>query len=74
MLKIAPWPDFHGMEIHDGDVITHPSGEFGTVVFIPEEENLSDQWRVDYGSEIKSRLCLQIGDKGMAVVTIRQEE
>ena len=65
----APWPDFDGKEIHEGDTIEHPLGERGTVVFLSHESDPGDQWRVDYGTAGLSRLCLQIGDKGRAVVT-----
>ncbi len=67
MIK-APWRDFRGNDIHEGDVITHPSGERGVVVFLADERDPADQWRVDYGSAYLSRLCLQVGDKGQAVV------
>jgi hypothetical protein len=65
----APWTDFAGHDIHEGDTIEHPSGERGRVVFLAQENDPSDQWRVDYGEAGLSRLCLQIGDKGKAVVT-----
>ena len=65
----APWPDFAGNPIHEGDVIAHPSGERGRVVLLAGERDPGDQWRVDYGTGDLSRLCLQIGDKGRAVVT-----
>jgi hypothetical protein len=64
----APWPDFAGNDIHDGDTIEHPSGERGTVVLLAQESDPGDQWRVDYGDAPLSRLCLQVGDKGCAVV------
>ena len=68
-MKLAPWKDFVGNDIHEGDIITHPSGESGKVVFLPEEAEQDDQWRVAYvGSRYLSRLCLQIGDRGQAVV------
>lgn len=67
----APWKDFTGGDIYEGDVIDHPhSGERGTVVFLPEYTEPEDQWRVFYGDSF-SRLCLQIGDKGQAVVVAR---
>lgn len=65
----APWPDFAGNEIVDGACLAHPSGEEGVVVFLHEFEIASDQWRVDYGGGELSRLILQIGDKGRAVVS-----
>lgn len=70
----APWKDFAGADIHEGDVIVHPAtGERGTVVFLPEYSDPSDQWRVAYQEPDGglSRLCLQIGDKGQAVVVER---
>lgn len=67
MMKLAPWPDYAGNEIHEGDTIIHPSGEKGVVVFMELEQDPHDQWRVDYGEVWLSRLSLQIGDKGQAV-------
>ena len=73
----CPWRDYAGAEIHEGDTIVHPSGERGQVVFWENAPDSSyiferypqDQWRVKYeGSGGFSRLCLQIGDKGQAVV------
>jgi hypothetical protein len=66
----APWPDYAGSPIHAGDTLRHPTGETGTVVFLSGETDPGDQWRVDYGpgSGGLSRLCLQIGSKGQAVV------
>lgn len=66
--RYAPWPDFHGNKIKEYDAIRHPSGEEGTVVFMPEGETPEDQWRVSYLEGNLGRLCLQVGDKGQAVV------
>jgi hypothetical protein len=67
--KMAPWLDFAGAPIHEGDTIQHPSGEHGQVVFLPSYHEVADQWRVRYeGDSTLSRLCLQVGTKGMAVV------
>lgn len=63
----APWPDYAGNAVHEGDTIRHPSGEQGVVVLLPDEAEPEDQWRVDYGEGWVSRLCLQMGDKGQAV-------
>ena len=53
--------------IYEGDTIKHPvSGQKGIVVYFPDRKELTDQWCVDYGSGIESRLCLQI-DKGWAI-------
>lgn len=69
----APWPDYRGAEIYDGDTIIHPSGETGTVVYIPHPPEVGrnvdgDSWFVDYGTRPMSRLSLQIGNKGQACV------
>lgn len=67
-MREAPWPDYSGKTIREGDTIRHPDGETGTVVFIASEDDPHDQWRVDYGGPGLSRLSLQVGDKGQAVV------
>ena len=64
---IAPWKDYEGNLIRVGDEIVHPSGQSGIVVLV-EADNDADKWRVDYGIGGLSRLSLQIGDKGQAVV------
>lgn len=65
----APWPDFKGNDIYEGDTIKHPSGQQGVVVFRPERESDTDRWLVSYfEGGLESRLCLQIGDRGMAEV------
>lgn len=67
-LMKAPYKDFNGNDLFDGDYIEHPNGERGKVIVLANKENDADKWRVDYedgGSW--SRLCLQIGDKGRAV-------
>lgn len=68
-MNTAPWKDFSGADIHEGDRIAHPAGERGTVVFLQEYPDAHDRWRVDYhdGGPF-SRLSLQVGDKGQAVV------
>lgn len=70
MKRKAPWTDFEGSSIHEGDLIVHPSGESGLVCFLPNESDPVDQWRVSYAGQKGplSRLSLQIGDKGRAVV------
>jgi hypothetical protein len=66
--RIAPWPDYAGNTISPGDLIRHPDGLTGVVLFAPHMTEPSDQWLVDYGVGPDSRLSLQIGDKGRAVV------
>lgn len=72
--RLCPWPDFAENPIREGDIIRHPTGETGRVVFLAGWNNPTDQWRVDYGDGLLSRLCLQIGDKGMAVVVNSKKE
>jgi hypothetical protein len=70
--RIAPWPDYAGNVIREGDTIVHPSGERGRVEFDDSYIHETGKWRVRYGDnpvEAHSALCLQIGDRGMAVVT-----
>lgn len=65
----APWPDYAGRVIHEGGTTRHPDGMQGIVVCHADRELPEDQWVVRYeGSSGESRLCLQIGDKGQAVV------
>lgn len=65
----CPFKDFKGQEIFEGDVLKHPSGEQGSVLFEQRTESVSDNWLVQYEDGIKSRLCLQVGDKGQACVS-----
>lgn len=76
-LRTAPWPDWGGNLICEGDIIEHPSGERGTVFFLEDKDYdvPADQWRVNYGGKTQysnfdgySRLCLQLGDRGRAQV------
>lgn len=71
----APWKDFGGADIYEGDVIAHPSGERGKVIFRSNETDPADQWRVDYGDGSPvSRLILQVGEKGQAAVIERSSD
>lgn len=68
--KIAPWPDFKGQVVMESDVIQHPTGEYGTVLY---DESAGDRdedcWLVNYADgSPPSRYCLQVGDKGQAVL------
>lgn len=64
--RTAPYRDFAGNEMLEGDVITHPSGEFGTV-YVTDK----GAWRVRYPDGISGLLALQIDDRGMAIVRKR---
>lgn len=71
---VAPWPDFNGAAIREGDLLRHPTGEQGRVVLLAatdprvDRKSQGDGWRVDYGDGPLSRLNLQIGGKGRAIV------
>lgn len=66
----APWPDYRGADIFEGDTIIHPSGETATVVFIAV---LEDPWRAKYGNGESLWLGNQVGDKGQACVLAVKE-
>lgn len=66
MKNIAPWRDFFGNVLCEGDLIRHPDGSEGNVTFDGSKSHVSDHWKVSYSDGQLSRLCLQIGDKGMA--------
>jgi hypothetical protein len=66
----APWPDYAGNEIKEGDLIQHPSGQTGKVIYHNDRKAARDKWTVDYGLGFESMLCLQIGDRGQAVVIV----
>ncbi len=56
--RMAPWPDFDGRALFEGDTIIHPSGQQGIVIFDPTSKRIEDQWRVRYqGDDLVSRLC-----------------
>lgn len=75
-LETAPWPDYAGNPIREGDTIKHPNDDATAVVFVlADETDPNERWRVLYGergdgwpSTRMSRLCLQVGHKGRAVV------
>lgn len=69
--RIAPWPDYAGNVIREGDTIAHPvTSDRGTVVLDESYANDSGKWRVRYedGPDGTMALVLQIGERGMAVV------
>lgn len=70
-MKKAPWPDYEGNDLFDGDKIRHPSGQTG-LIFYQAISSLdeTDNWLVQYHGGPASRLCLQIGDKGKAVKSV----
>jgi hypothetical protein len=68
----APWKDYEGNDLYEGDFIAHPNIECGEVVFKPEFGGLRG-WRVKYpDDEYTSWLALQIGKKGKAVKKVNR--
>lgn len=66
--KKSPFKDFYNHEISEGYVLQHPLGEKGIVVFEQRTESDLDNWLVEYNDGTRSRLCLQVGEKGQAYV------
>lgn len=67
--EIAPWPDYEGNQIYDGDIIQHPSGQAGVVEFDSGAgDDQADRWRVNYSNGSRGLLSLQVGERGRAVV------
>lgn len=67
-MKIAPWPDFAGNEIAEGDFLIHPDGKKGCVMFDQSGayEGINC-WRLVYEGGISLWLGTQVGPKGKAV-------
>lgn len=70
MSAVAPWPDFAGKPISDGDTIRHPDGTTAivTVVAIDPWRDKLSEWRAVYEDGMSLWLGNQIGDKGQAIV------
>lgn len=68
MREIAPWPDFEGHPIMEGDRIIHPSGDSGFVVHFPDASDDAERWRVDYGHGSTRSLFIEVGEQGRATV------
>ena len=66
-MRKAPWKDYDENDLYEGDIIAHPSGQKGKIVYHEDRPDIHDKWCVDYRAGYESRLCLQIGDKGMAI-------
>lgn len=67
---VAPWLDFNNQPIHHGARLVHPDGNTFVAVRLAGHKDESDAWRgvYDYDPAHVSRLCLQVGDKGRAVL------
>lgn len=70
-MRIAPWNDYKGNIVYEGDTIVHPVDpeyDRGVVEFWPHENGPHAQWRVRYTNGSVLALFLQITWKGQAVV------
>lgn len=67
MRQIAPWPDYAGNLVQEGDRMVHPSGDTGIVVLLPGSSGDLTRWRVNYGGSLRS-LAEEIGAAGRCVV------
>lgn len=74
MPRRAPWLDWEGRPILENDMIQHPDGSMGQVAFFDQFHGAANQWRVIYDDEQGTcemlRLCIQVGDRGMARIVI----
>ncbi|NSL56008.1 hypothetical protein [Uliginosibacterium aquaticum] len=68
MRQTAPWPDFDGNPIMEGDRMVHPSGECGIVVLCSDAPDDSARWRVDYSGGISRSLSAEVSRDGRCVV------
>lgn len=67
-MNTAPWTDFNGGEIREGDYLVHPDGTRGVVVFDDSGKYEGIRcWRMVYEDGQSLWLGNQIGDKGQAV-------
>lgn len=68
-LRLAPWPDFKGQPIFEGDTVLHPrTGEWGVVLYDHPIYRGWPAWWIGYQDGTYCPLSLQVGDKGRAVV------
>lgn len=57
---IAPYKDFKGNTVYEGDTIVHPSGESGVVVYYPDRPGQLDRWYVRYDNGNEHRLAASV--------------
>jgi hypothetical protein len=68
MRQIAPWQDFSGKPVQEGDRVLDASGDMGIVVLRPEQTQDDARWCVDYGNGVLRCLRTELNGEGRAVV------
>lgn len=68
MRHTAPWTDYTGNPIQEGDRMVHSCGDCGIVVLLPGQADDSERWRVDYGHGIVRSLAHEVSATGRAIV------
>ena len=66
--RVAPFLDFEGNRILEGDTIRHPTGDTAAVAYDEKRADDVGRWRAIYADGESLWLGNQIGSKGMAVV------
>lgn len=64
----APWKDYAGNDIYEGDTVILPDGTCGVVFFDDTVELVIAKWRVDYGILGTPRLIGQITENDFRVL------
>jgi hypothetical protein len=65
-VKKCLYTDFDGGVIHEGDILSHATGETFTVFYDETRETEPEKWRAVYPDGESLWLGNQVGDKGMA--------
>lgn len=68
MRQKAPWPDFDGNQIVEGDRVVLPCGESGVVVCRVPGSLAAEDWCVDYGGGDLKGLAGEVSKTGRAVM------
>lgn len=68
MRQIAPWPDFAGHPIQEGDRVIRHCGDTGVVVLLQGAHDDPARWQVNYGPGNQRSLAEEVSPSGRAVV------
>ena len=67
-MRKAPYKDFIGSDIFEGDDIIHPDGNSGKVAFFGSRAHRHNRWKVIYDDGTMKRLSVQVGDNERGLV------